>query len=121
MSIYDEVALTQAEKDVMKIRETSARVLEGEKNRCKAAFENMWFNPETEGNMTRVQNLLNEIGYADLLNAFQSHSAWQTFIATADPSYVPLVPPYNVTVGEDGSITLSEIPEGESFTLTVPE
>jgi len=103
MSIYDEVEKTEAQKAAEQIRENAKRLLQGEKNRCKAAFDQLWAGKTID----EVRAIIEEIGHEDAIQSMVVHSKWQEFITVADPTYVKLVPPYDYVIDENG-ITLSE-------------
>ena len=107
MSIYDEVPKTEAQKVAEQIRENAKRLLQGEKNRCAAAFNMLWGSTESPRPIDEVRAIIEEIGHADSIQSMIVHSKWQEFISVADPSYEKLVPPYDYVIDENG-ITLSE-------------
>ena len=61
-------------------------------------------NPKT---IEQCNELIEELGNADFIQALQIHKKWQEFIYTSDPTYTALVPPYNIEISDIGEITLT--------------
>lgn len=108
MSIYDPVPKTVAQQVAEEVRESSQKLLQGEKNRCLSAFTKVWGGFENPKPIEECQNIIDEIGHADFIQALQVHAKWQEFIYTADQTYVPLAPPYDIGIDEAGVVTLTE-------------
>jgi hypothetical protein len=115
MSIFDGVSKSKAQQRYESIKEKSPNVLNGEKNRCRAMFDELWSGLT----MAEAQEVLDLFG-AEAMSLFSVHSAWQQFIKTVDPTYEPLVPPYDVSVVE-GRVILSEKPQPEQQPESEPE
>ena len=107
MSIFDGVEKSKAQQRYESIKEKAPIVLQGERNRCKSMFDELWSGMTME----EAQSVLDLFG-AEALSLFQYHSAWQTFLQTVDPNYQWLNPPFNVDV-VDGRVVLSELPKPE--------
>jgi hypothetical protein len=104
MGIFDGIEKSVAQQIYESIKEKSPKVLEGEKARCKAMFDELW-----QGlTMAEAQEVLDLFG-AEAYALFSYHSAWQTFLHTVDPNYQWLTPPFDVNVVE-GRVVLSEKP-----------
>jgi len=104
MSIFD-ITKSLAQLRYEKIVESSKNTFQGEKNRCKSAFNNLWGSEESPVGIEEVQSVLDMFGeYA--LQLFLIHRAWQNFIKSVDPSYEELVPPYEYIINPDGTVTL---------------
>jgi hypothetical protein len=85
------------------------------KRECRLQFENAW--KKRDGNKLinkspeEAQDFFDEFGVKAVL-AFELHAKLQDLIYMTDNSWVPLVPPYEYTKNEDGTVTIIE-PEGE--------
>ena len=102
MSLFDGVEKSIAQKRYESIKEKAPNIKNGEINRCKAMFNELW-----EGlTLEQSQAVLDLFG-AEAYQLFQYHSAWQTFLKTVDETYEWLTPPYDVAV-VDGRVVLSE-------------
>lgn len=104
MSLFDGVQKSTAQKKYETILETSSKILQGEKVRCKAMFDNLWSGLETKEDAQAVMDLFG----ADAASLFITHKAWQDFIKAIDPSYEMLTPPFNLTFNADGTVTVGE-------------
>ena len=98
---YSNKTVAQTRYD--KIIETSNNLYRGEIGRCKQSFDDLWSGLT----MQEAQEVLDLFG-VEAAKLFTIHKAWQDFIKTVDPTYEYLVPPYEVTFNEDGTVTLSE-------------
>jgi truncated hemoglobin YjbI len=121
MSIFDGVQKSEAQMRYESIMEKAPLLKQGEENRCLSAFTDFWgggdfIEVEIGGIMRRVpQNPISREVATELLEllgtnataVFLHHQAWQTFIKSVNPSWVPLTPPYALTFAEDGSVTLT--------------
>jgi len=104
MSLFDGVEKSVVQTRYESIKEKAPRILEGEKGRCKAIFDELW-----QGlTMEEAQAVLDLFG-AEAFTLFQYHSAWQTFLQTVDPTYQWITPPFDITVVE-GRVVLSAKP-----------
>ena len=108
MSIFTGVNKTPAQKRYEVILEKASKLFKGEKNRCKSSFGDLWGDPSNPTSMEEAQATLDLFG-SDATQLFIVHKAWQTFIATFDPSYEIIEPPYDIAFNQDGTVTLSEI------------
>lgn len=107
MSLFDGVEKSVSQQRYESIKEKAPNVKQGEINRCKAMFDELW-----QGlTMEEAQAVLDLFG-AEAYQLFAYHSAWQTFLQTVDPNYVWLTPPFKVDVVE-GRVVLSELPQPE--------
>jgi hypothetical protein len=103
MSIFSGTNKTAAQITYEAILEQAQKLRQGEIARCKASFDLLWSGKTIE----QCQAVLDLFG-TSAMDLFIYHSAWQTFLATVDPTYLPLEPPFNFTINEDGTVTLSE-------------
>lgn len=109
MSLFDGVEKEIAQQRYESIKEKAPNVKQGEINRCKAMFDELWAGLT----MAEAQAVLDLFG-AEAFSLFQYHSAWQTFLQTVDRNYQWLTPPFKVDV-VDGLVVLSDL------TLSEPE
>jgi len=105
MSIFDPTDKTTAQIRFETIKERSGKLHQGEKNRCLAAFNDLWGSKETPISAEEAQAILDLFGN-DAIQLFLIHKAWQDFIKAVDPSYEYLVPPYEMVYNEDGTVTV---------------
>jgi hypothetical protein len=107
MSLLNGLNKSDAQIRYERILEKAPKVFQGEKNRCLSAFNDLWGSENNPLPIEEVQAVLNLFG-SDAYQLFQIHQVWQQFIKTVDPTYEPLVPPYEYTINPDGTVTLSE-------------
>ena len=107
MSLFDEIEKSVAQHRYESIKEKALKILEGEKARCLAMFNELWSGLTME----EAQEVLDLFG-AEAFTLFQYHSAWQTFLQTVDPNYEWLNPPFDVSVVE-GRVVLTAKPLAE--------
>jgi hypothetical protein len=110
MSIFDGVEKSAAQKRYEMIKEKAPLLKSGEENRCKSAFYDMWGAENNPISREVAAELLALFG-TDAVSLFTHHAAWQNFVATVNPSWERLTPPYELDFHEDGSVTLK--PEAE--------
>lgn len=103
MSIFTPVLKTKIEVKKEAIIESSSKIIAGEKNRVKAVFDLMW----NDLSRSEAQELMDSFGN-EAYKIFQFHAAWQQLIKGVDDSYDPLYPPYEYTISEDGTVTISQ-------------
>jgi len=117
MSIFEnnEEQESIIQKRYFSIKEKSIKILEGEKNRCKAMFDELWNGLTLE----QAQELLDLFG-DNAISLFQMHGAWQQFIKQISPSYEILQPPFNFDI-VDGKVVLSEKPVVEEPVIEEPD
>lgn len=89
------------------LKRQAVATLGSEKMRVRQQFDNFWGPERNRKPMAEVQAVL-DAGGTDACQVFIAHGANQDFIKAIDPSYVALVPPYNYTIHEDCTVTLSE-------------
>ena len=78
MGIFDGIEKTEVQRRYESIKEKSPKVLEGEKARCKAMFDELW-----EGlTMAEAQAVLDLFG-AEAFSLFPYHWVWQFFLLVA--------------------------------------
>ena len=106
-SVEASIFTVPSEDEAVKIKramvEMNAKLLQGEKARCKASFDYLWAR-----DFETTQAILDEFG-TEAKDLFIAHGAWQDYIEKIDPTYERLVPPHIVTINEDGSVTLTEV------------
>lgn len=106
-----ELQKSWAVKTYEKIQGQSSAMLEGEKRRVKAVFDAFWMNGSTWAAEEDVEELANLFGAEYLQKTFAWHYARQQGLKSADPQYDILVPPYEITVREDGYVCVDGCPE----------
>ena len=104
MSLFDEIEKSVAQHRYESIKEKALKILEGDKARCLAMFNELWSGLTME----EAQEVLDLFG-AEAFTLFQYHSAWQTFLQTVDPNYEWLTPPFKIDVVE-GRVVLTAKP-----------
>ena len=72
---------------------------------AKNVFEIMWNNPTLT-----PQQICDQMGTNATL-AFEAHSKLQELIYLIDPSWEPLVPPFEYTKNQNGTITIGNAKE----------
>lgn len=82
------------------IKQTNTQTLFMLKMGVTSAFELVWTAPEP-------QAVLDQFG-TSASQLFQASNAAQQLIKALDPTWVELVPPYEFTVNEDGTITIGD-------------
>lgn len=106
-----ELQKSWAVKTYEKIQEKSDATLEGEKRRVKALFNEFWMNGDTWAAPEQVEELANLFGAEYIQKTFAWHYARQQGLKSADPQYDILVPPYAITIREDGYVCVDGCPE----------
>jgi hypothetical protein len=107
MSILNGINKSTEQKVYEDILLTTKNLVAGEKNRCLSMYNKLWGSQESPKEMSECQAILDLFGN-DAYQIFDFHGKWQTFIASIDSTYVPILPPYDYTINEDGTVTLSE-------------
>lgn len=121
MGIFDKPQSPQEDVRFTDLIESSANVKRGMEARVKVLFDKCWslrgdkpeqmtdeeWQTHKETCMANDQKLLDKYG-SDTVQLFQWHAKAQELLAL-DQKYKVLVPPYNITVNEDGTATLSLI------------
>ena len=107
MSIFEEENREGVEARYNKINETTPKIIKGEVNRCRDLFETFWGTENDPISREDAVALLEMLGQ-EAKPAFEFHGAWQQLLAMVIPNYEPLVPPYELEVNEDGTVSLKE-------------
>lgn len=103
MGLFSGISKTEVQKRYEKISESAPIILSSEVARCKMMFDALWSGLT----MAQAQEVIDLFG-TNAKELFLYHSAWQTFLKTVDSNYTWLTPPFNVTINEDGTVTLVE-------------
>jgi len=105
MGLLEKRDLTQAEK-VTAVREqlvdVSTKLYQRMEKQHTYIFNQIWHNDEVS-----AQEVFDEYGN-DAYQLFAFSQNIQTMLAQANPSYVPLVPPYDYTINPDGTVTVND-------------
>jgi len=110
MSILDGLTKSIEQIRYEAILEKTPKIVQGEVGRCLSVFNDLWGSVGSPLPIEEVQAIL-DLFDKDAVQLFDIHSKWQTFIKSIDVDYETLIPPYAVTINEDGTVTLAEYEE----------
>lgn len=105
MSIFDQQTLTAAQTDAQLENEKLELLQNIHKTRtdfesgCLCGFNRVWRRVTKE----EVQKFLNRFTLEQQQEIFAQHAAAMAFLSTL-PGFVPQIPPYEFTWGEDGIV-----------------
>ena len=114
MSIFKSVTKTSAEiakEQVAAMSQQNDEGLSMLKSSVSSGFLLLWYNDKST-----PQDILDQFG-TNALELFKMHQSIRAFIRTLDPTYIGLVPPYNFTINQDGTVTVgSKITPDPNYT-----
>jgi hypothetical protein len=103
MALLPNFADHTIDDEITLIRRMNYDLYQAIKNIHELIFNLVWKNK----NKFTPEQIMEKIG-TDAVAMFEVSSAIQSLLLQVNPSYVPLLPTKNVTMNEDGTVTLSD-------------